>query len=113
MKFNSLKDFFRDIHKNAVDHGWWEQDVTPGEALGRLALVHAEVSEGVEEVRKGEGFYGMYFDGEKPEGLVVELADAVIRIVDLCEALDLDLETAMMVKHQYNNGRPWKHGKKL
>jgi NTP pyrophosphatase (non-canonical NTP hydrolase) len=113
MKFNSLKEFFEDIHQNAKSHGFWEGEMTPDAILAKIALCHGELSEALEEVRKGEGCYNMYFKGDKPEGLIVELADAVIRIVDLCEGLGLDLETAMMVKHKYNKGREWKHGKKI
>ena len=49
----------------------------------------------------------------KPEGFVVELADAVIRIADLCGALGLDLSVAVEAKHAYNVQRPFRHGGKL
>ena len=45
--------------------------------------------------------------------MVVELADTVIRIADLCEALELDLENAIRQKHEFNKTRPYKHGKKI
>lgn len=112
-----MKKLFKEIHQNAVDHGWWENkpaiSITLDETLSKLALVHAEVSEGVEEVRKGKDFYGYRVENGKPEGLVVELADAVIRIADLCEALELDLEQAIIQKHMFNKTRPYKHGKKI
>ena len=38
-------------------------------------------------------------------------ADVVIRVLDLCEALGIDLERAMVLKTAYNEGRPHKHGK--
>jgi len=112
-----MKKLFREIHQNAVDHGWWEDkpaiSITLTEVLSKIALCHAELSEAVEEVRKGKGFYGYRVEEGKPEGLVVELADAVIRIADLCEALELDLENAIRQKHEYNKTRPYKHGKKI
>ncbi len=40
-----------------------------------------------------------------------ELADAVIRIFDLAQALNLPLPEAIMEKHRYNSTRPYKHGK--
>lgn len=68
---------------------------------------------------RGRGFFAMYSaDGtdlgptEKPEGFIVELADAVIRIADLAGALGLDLEAAIRVKHVYNATRPQRHGGK-
>ena len=112
-----MKKLFKEIHQNAIDHGWWENkpaiSITLDEILSKLALVHAEVSEGVEEVRKGRECCVYRVENGKPEGLVVELADAVIRIADLCEALDLDLEQAIVQKHLFNKTRPYKHGKKI
>ena len=109
-----MKELFKAIHQNAVDHGWWNMiDISRQEILSKIALCHAELSEAVEEVRKGEDFYGYREDDGKPEGMVVELADTVIRIADLCEALGLDLEEAILKKHEFNKTRPYKHGKKI
>ena len=41
-----------------------------------------------------------------------ELADVVIRVLDLAEALHIDLEWHIEQKHKYNTMRPYKHGKK-
>ncbi len=49
---------------------------------------------------------------KKPEGYGVELADAVIRIADLCGALHIDLERIISFKMEYNASRPYRHGKK-
>ena len=51
--------------------------------------------------------------GEKPEGVAVELADAVIRIADLCGHLGIDLDAVIRLKMTYNEGRPHKHGKQF
>lgn len=79
----------------------------------KLALVHSEISEALEELR--EGRLEIRFEGEKnkPEGMVVELADAYIRIVHLCGMLGLDLPAAIEAKRAYNEGRPIRHGGKL
>lgn len=50
---------------------------------------------------------------KKPEGVAVELADAVIRIADLCGHLGIDLEAAIALKMDYNETRPFKHGKRF
>lgn len=49
----------------------------------------------------------------KPEGVAVELADAVIRIADLCGHLGIDLDAVIAEKMAYNAGRPYKHGKRF
>jgi hypothetical protein len=60
------------------------------------------------------GFLEIYaVDGKpKPEGVVVELADVVIRVADLCGALGLDLAAAIERKHAYNTTRAFRHGGK-
>jgi NTP pyrophosphatase (non-canonical NTP hydrolase) len=80
--------------------------------LARLFLIQCEVSEGGEAVRDGMTELHIGRDG-KPEGLPAELADTVIRIMDTCEALGIDLEAAIRAKHRYNQGRSHRHGGKL
>ena len=83
--------------------------------LSKLALVHSEVSEALEAACDGK--YSLRFEVQrgnpKPEGMVVELADAVIRILDVCEAMGLPIEAAIDAKSAYNTGREYKHGGRL
>jgi NTP pyrophosphatase (non-canonical NTP hydrolase) len=48
----------------------------------------------------------------KPEGFGIELADAIIRIMDLAEWLDIDLAEMIGIKAEYNKSRPMRHGGK-
>lgn len=48
----------------------------------------------------------------KPEGIPSELADVVIRVFDICEYYGIDLEKAILEKHDYNVTRPFLHGGK-
>lgn len=70
-------ELIKEIHENAVAHGWWEGERDIAEIY---ALIHSELSEALEEYRSGKEMI-YYVDG-KPEGIAVELADAVIRILD-------------------------------
>lgn len=40
-----------------------------------------------------------------------EMADVIIRVMDLAGALDLNLEEAIVAKLEHNKTRPMKHGK--
>ena len=107
----------------------------------KLDLIHSEISEALEELRKGHDPLKVYYtlttkEGDreivdrfdkqifekkhgvdlptlKPEGFIVELADAVIRIGDLVYLLGGDLQAAIKEKADYNWTRPYKHGKKF
>lgn len=49
---------------------------------------------------------------KKPEGVAVELADCMIRILDYCGHAGIDIEEAIRIKHEYNKTRPYRHGGK-
>jgi NTP pyrophosphatase (non-canonical NTP hydrolase) len=80
-----------------------------------LCLIHGEISEALEELRKHEDPHHSYqreSDG-KPEGFAAELADVFLRLTNLCGGLGINLEEAVARKHAFNATRPHKHGKKF
>lgn len=108
----------------------------------KLALVHEEVSEMLGEIRSGRdpleiyfvdhkgvlGTAGLEYEDQhygnddvtpllKPEGFLVEAADAIIRLGDLAFLVgDTDgtlLAAAQRIKHEYNSSREHKHGRKF
>ena len=113
-----LNEFAKEVHANAVAHGWWETERDPAEII---ALIHSEWSESLEEYRAGrpmvwhecmdEGqapedrpvvceqctdcyYYGKKCEhrGKKPEGIAVELIDGCIRILDFAAHEKVSLE---------------------
>ena len=47
-----------------------------------------------------------------PEGIAVELADVILRTLDLMAALGVDVDAVVMAKHRYNLGHEYRHGGK-
>lgn len=120
-----IKELQKDVHNLAKQKGWWSEDGKELELplnskrsisliLAKLALIHSEVSEAVECVRDNDIEYREDSElNNKPEGLVAELADVVIRACDLCEALGVDLDSAIIKKHAFNKTRKHRHGGRL
>lgn len=133
MTFN---DWSKEIHANAVRHGWWDEERSFGDIV---ALCHSELSEALEEYRAGRGmvwheckldkidsdeciknYCANYYQGEcvasgmgnKPEGIAVEMIDCIIRILDWCGKESIDVDALMERKHEYNKTRPYRHGNK-
>ena len=103
----SINDLAKDIHANAVAHGWWENKRSFGEII---ALCHSELSEALEADREGQADVYVRSNG-KPDGVAVEMIDCIIRILDWCEYAHIDVEAVLAMKHNYNKTRPYKHGK--
>ena len=102
-----LPDIQKDIHDYAKEKGWWNNDRPVPELI---ALAHSELSEALEEWRNHKPNY-YEIDG-KPEGLGVELADCIIRILDMAEHMGLDMTEYIFLKMRYNKNRPYRHGGK-
>lgn len=83
--------------------GWWDGQSArnPQTFATKIALIHSEISEALEGGRKGKQ------DDHLPHrsAVEVELADAIIRIMDLAGALQLDLSGAIVEKLAYNQTR--------
>jgi len=99
---NNLRDI---CYKASFDAGW-HTNLETGELLERnkaemLCLIHSEISEAMEGERKG------LMDDHLPNRQMaeVELADAVIRIMDYAGRWGYDIGGALVAKMDYNKNR--------
>lgn len=113
-----LRKLTERAHETAFNNGFWDHPSDNDDLVVKLALVHTEISEAVEELRDapktGRGLADIDFeDSGKPVGFGIELADAVIRIADLAGHVGVDLDKMVRLKMDYNDTRPYRHGKAL
>lgn len=97
IKGRSLNELAQICHSIAVEKGFWEKERNIGEAL---MLIVTELAEAMEGYRK-----------QDTENFKEELADAFIRLLDLCGGLKIDIEDEIVRKSMKNKNRPYKHGK--
>ena len=101
-----------DLHWTAIDKGFWdpskriqEQDAFVFYAK-QIAMIHSEATEVLEALRKDKG----------EKAVVEELADIIIRVLDLWAGLDANgvtessLNEILLEKAKYNETRPKMHG---
>ena len=108
MQFD-LDDIAHTIHANAVEKGFWEANTEESRTifyLKQLAMIHSEVSETLEAIRKEKG----------EDAVVEELADIIIRVLDLWAGMSWDqyinksLKNTVAEKVEKNRSRPKMHG---
>ncbi len=100
-----LNDLASEIREINQANGW---SVTHSEDWGMpykvpaiLALIHSEVSEALEAFRKNDSV-----------NFAEELADVLIRVLDCCPGLGIDVDAAVQAKLEKNRTRGYRHGGK-
>ena len=105
----TIAEWVERCYRNAEEHGFIDQIRS---FACDIAGVHCELSEALQAFSAEEP-YIYYGEDGKPEGVAVELVDAIFRIMTICGERGIDLETVMEEKYQYNLTRPWMHGKRF
>lgn len=125
-----LSDIAEKANATSRRKGFWSlTNKTVGDIV---ALIHTEVSEVMEEYRKGHRNNYVYAgdkswldpteeewdiiatlanNGIKPKGIPLELADIILRVLDFAEEEGIDMDAAVAAKMLYNETRPYRHDK--
>jgi NTP pyrophosphatase (non-canonical NTP hydrolase) len=94
------------LHETAIEKGFWDGEYSHDKVGNKLALVHSEVTEVLEAIRKNKG----------SEEIVEEIADILIRTLDIYAAMRNEetilhsLDEILEKKININKSRPVLHG---
>ena len=94
------------LHETAREKGFWDGEYSHDKIGNKLALVHSEVTEVLEAIRKSQG----------SEKVVEEIADVIIRLLDVYAAMRNEeqvlhsLDEILENKMNKNKERPRLHG---
>lgn len=95
-------------HVNRVERlkGWTLRERGDAEFI---ALMHSELSEGLEALRLGN----IPSDHIEALGIEEEFADIIIRMMGMAYVRGYDIPSALFKKLAFNTTRPYQHGGKL
>lgn len=110
----------RDLHviaqtcyETSYRHGFWPMGGNRRNLPEALMLIVSEASEALEDLRDGKLPEEIWYSDGKPEGFPIELADILIRTLDLMVGIGVQPAEVLAIKMRYNLNRPFKHGKTL
>lgn len=121
MLISGLNQAAETVHNAARKNGFWDKESSVAE---KLMLIVTELGEACEADRNGKKAASVFpyttpmndydtefFRRNYKDTFEDELADVMIRLLDLAGGLGIDIEWHVNAKFEYNQTRPYKHGK--
>lgn len=115
--YDAMETLQKRAHEMSRSKGFWTGPDNKNVPT-KLCLIHSELSEWLEAFRKGNPQCEKQINvldggGARPiTAMEEEAADVFIRLLDLCEYLEIDLAQVTLAKMEYNADRPMMHGGK-
>jgi len=132
-KILNLNDLSKRINANSKSKGFWDEGLQ--NIPEKMMLIVSELSEALEALRKDKKYINEldnkdviqmlkssdtpdkmqkeYFESNIKDTFEDEIADTLIRLLDLCGYMDIDIDFHTEAKMLYNKGRERLHGKKF
>lgn len=127
---SQLNTLAAQIHLGNVEKGFYEDEKNIAEML---CLIHSEISEALEAYRQhkttkpsatslsvqdiieleDDEQFKKAFEQNIKDTFNDEIADATIRLLDLCGFKQIPISEHMLAERRFNAMRPYKHGKKF
>lgn len=115
----SFKRLVDSVHTNAVSKGFWN---TSDNIPEKMMLIVSELGEALEALRVNHRISiatfaakdcidKTFFKENIKDSFEDEICDVVIRLLDLCGYMDIDLAQHILYKMNYNKSREYLHGK--
>lgn len=95
-----IKEIAKEHHEIMLEKGF---DVSKNNMGQNLMLIVTELSEALQAHRKE------HFGLEQKDTFEDEIADTLLRILDLCEAFNIDIEKQILWKMKFNKSRDYKN----
>lgn len=114
--FKGLNEMAIVVYEGNAERGFWDKERNIGETL---MLVVTELAEALEAHRKGHMAQSGgelepsrdEFEKKYKDTFEDEIADAMIRLLDMCGGFSIDLDFHVAQKVKYNSSRERLHGK--
>jgi len=106
---NELRD---KIYQNAKDKGFWDKERNMGESLASGHIKEFTEGQKLSLEKMSDEEFAETFSIMVKDSFHDEMADVLIRVLDLCGGHNIDIDWHVKMKMRYNATRARLHGKK-